>query len=255
MSRLLAADITRMIRNKVLWIAMILMAGMAVLLIADNTQVPSDINPGIEGIFYAYGIYIGFGIAVFAGLFIGTEYSDGTIRNKLAVGHSRAAVYGSQLITCMLASLLMLAAYVIPVIMPGMVLIGGFTIPAGTVLAVTGGTLMTTFAFVSIFTLMCMLIHNKAVAAVSVILTIIIMFFINIYISQILAEPEFHHLSAAKKVVLETIIQILPTGQGLFYANLKATGAQLWQWPLYSAAIVTITTGIGIIAFKRKDIK
>lgn len=49
--------------------------------------------------------------AIFTSLFIGSEYSDGTIRNKLVVGHSRMRIYLANLIVCSIASILISLAY------------------------------------------------------------------------------------------------------------------------------------------------
>lgn len=47
----------------------------------------------IDSAFFSVAIYIGIILSVFCSLFIRTEYSDGTIRNKLIVGQKRSAVY------------------------------------------------------------------------------------------------------------------------------------------------------------------
>ena len=49
--------------------------------------------------------------AVFISLFVGSEYSDGTIRNKLVVGHSRMRIYLANLIVCSIACVLISLAY------------------------------------------------------------------------------------------------------------------------------------------------
>ena len=51
-------------------------------------------------------------LSAFCSLFVGAEYSDGTIRNKIAVGHSRAAVYLANLVTCSAAGVLICLGYI-----------------------------------------------------------------------------------------------------------------------------------------------
>ena len=46
--------------------------------------------------------------------FIGTEYSDGTIRNKIVVGHSRSTIYLANLLTCCFAGLIMCLCFILP---------------------------------------------------------------------------------------------------------------------------------------------
>ena len=42
---------------------------------------------------------VGILISIFYSLFLGTEYNDGTIRNKLIVGHKRETIYLASFIT------------------------------------------------------------------------------------------------------------------------------------------------------------
>lgn len=41
---------------------------------------------------------IGFAIAIFASVYLGNEYSNGTLRNKIVMGHNRIKIYLSNLI-------------------------------------------------------------------------------------------------------------------------------------------------------------
>ena len=56
----------------------------------------------LDAIFFVYAMLIGLVLSVFLPLFFGSEYSDGTIRNKLAAGHPRLSVYLANLITAVL---------------------------------------------------------------------------------------------------------------------------------------------------------
>ena len=67
----------------------------------------------LEGQFFEYAAFIGILAAAFISLFLGTEYSNGAIRNKVAVGHSRLSIYFAGLITGFAASLLCMAGYML----------------------------------------------------------------------------------------------------------------------------------------------
>ena len=54
-----------------------------------QTQTINRIDNG----FFGCALFIGIVMAVFCSLFIGTEYSEGTIRNKIIIGQKRGAVY------------------------------------------------------------------------------------------------------------------------------------------------------------------
>ena len=49
--------------------------------------------------------------APFLSVYLGTEFSEGTIRNKLVTGRSKTAVYLSNLLACMMASVLLAVLY------------------------------------------------------------------------------------------------------------------------------------------------
>ncbi len=51
-----------------------------------------------------YSTMIGVVIAIFTSLFLGVEYSEGAIRNKISMGHKRTAIYLSNLILTSITS-------------------------------------------------------------------------------------------------------------------------------------------------------
>lgn len=106
MIKLLRADLTRMMRSKCLWIC----AAIAFLLCLG------DMTLGINGAtFLTGGVFNDFPIivmiiAVLVPTFLGTEYSNNTIRNKLAVGATRTQVYLASLFSSMIGALVITAA-------------------------------------------------------------------------------------------------------------------------------------------------
>ena len=87
-----------------------------------QTQTINRIDNG----FFGCALFIGIVMAVFCSLFIGTEYSEGTIRNKIIIGQKRGTVYLSNFITCSLVSVVMCMAFFIPYLCIGIPLLGFF---------------------------------------------------------------------------------------------------------------------------------
>lgn len=124
-------------------------------------------------------------------LFKGSEYSDGTMRNKIVVGHKRCNVYLSNLIVCTTAGILLCIAYIAPHICVGIPLLGGFESGFGTIMTYTGLSLALTMASVSVFTLISMLCYNKAYFVAICIILSFTLLFAGIRILSALNEPEY----------------------------------------------------------------
>ena len=121
MSKLLSANFMRVKKNKPFWGCIIFMLFLGVSLpIAQYMQV-EELNQTRQEVyetvldqqFFTFVMFIGLVASVFCGLFLGTEYSDRTIRNKVVVGHTRNGIYLANLITCMIAGLVMCLTFII----------------------------------------------------------------------------------------------------------------------------------------------
>lgn len=277
MNRLLCAGFARLKKDKVFWLGILFMAGYGAFIMFGNYM--DSIKYGetlyIDNVFFSYAIIIGIVSAVFCCLFLGTEYSEGTIRNKLTVGHTRWHIYLANLVVCTAAGLLMTLSFLITAAGIGIPLFGFFAAKPEIVLSYLAGTLLMVTAFTSVFTFLSMMIQNKAVAAVTVVMTVFVLLFTAIYLSSALNSPEMYegysytdddgnvveqeaqpnpsYVSGTKRNVYEALMDILPTGQSLQYASMSAV--HLWQLPAYSVLITIVTTGAGIIVFRKKDIK
>lgn len=276
MSRLLSANYARLKRDKVVWLLVLFMFTFGVLrtgVALINFKYYNEIL-SFDSLFFNYTVMIGFLTAAFGSLFIGTEYSDGGIRNKLIVGHRRSNLYGAYLITVISVSILLCLAYIVPVSVMGIPVLGFFRIDVLTLVIYLLGSLFMVVAFSSIVTLICMLNTNKALAAVISILSILLLLVLSAYISERLSAPEFYdgivimdslgnirsesvrnakYLEGMRREVYQFFYDSLPTGQALQYLQLQATN--LWKMPLYSFLIAVIATGTGVVVFRRKDIK
>ena len=99
MSRLFVSTFFRMLKKIVFWILLICMFVYGVY---SASNAASEANGGfaLDGCFLDFAPFMGLVAAILTSMFIGSEYSDGTIRNKLVVGHSRMRIYLANFIVC-----------------------------------------------------------------------------------------------------------------------------------------------------------
>lgn len=276
MRKLLSANFVRLKKSKVFWAATLFLVVFGIVLVLNQYKehVLYGYEVKLNTVFFGYTILIGIICAAFCSLFLGTEYSDGTIRNKLVVGHTRTAIYVSNFITVTVAALLMCAAFVIVVSVVGTPLIGLVKASPRLLAGLLFGSTLMICAVCAILTLISMLNQNKAVSAVICILGMVALLFAAVVIKTKLEAPEFYdgfvfsdslgsaeneqianpeYLTGTARLVYECIYDILPTGQALQYSGMTAN--HLWQMMLYSLLITIGTTLTGIVCFGRKDVK
>lgn len=277
MTKLISAGLSRLRISKIFWIGTIFMFGVAVMVSVNQYYTKLDFGSAIklDSFILGFAIIIPVLAAVFCSLFLGAEYSDGGMRNKLVVGHSRVAIYLSSLTLSIAASLMMCLAFLLGVCVVGIPLLGGLNIALPHFFLMLLGSVLMVCAVCAILTAISMLISNKAIIAVVSILSMLVLLLLAISIDSRLQETEFYSdvvfmedgeikspddplpnpnfLTGVKRAVYEYAYDILPTGQALQYASMMAKS--LWQMPLYSLAIVILSTCLGIFFFKRKNLK
>ena len=248
MRNLLSAYFARLWKNSLFWMcAVISMAYGAFSLYSwyRYSQILFDmgLSPELEWIqefSHNIPIYIGILLAVFVSLFLSTEYSDATIRSKLVIGHSRAGVYFSSLITVAAVALLCCAAYLLPV------LIGGapHLHAAASDLVILWGILALCAAYCAIFTGVSMNLDRKSAAPVVCLLGTFVLLFAVQAISR-KAGPVYWFFS-----------DVLPFGQAQRYMDVtRLTARQILSMPLYSCAVAVLATAAGLFLFRRKDLR
>lgn len=98
MRKLLSANLFRLWKSKIFWvlegISAIVGTFIYVLAIINTRNISTDWYRG-NGNYYFFSelVYIGIIMAVFISFYVGTEYADGTIRNKLSRVHNVAFSY------------------------------------------------------------------------------------------------------------------------------------------------------------------
>ena len=97
MSRLLQAGFLRIRKNHIFIGGLILtfLFPAAVIINHRIETAQYGASSPLDNFLFVGPISISIILAVLCSLFVGTEYSDGTIRNKLVVGHTRTGIYFS----------------------------------------------------------------------------------------------------------------------------------------------------------------
>ena len=276
MSKLLSANFLRLKHSKLLWAGMILMFGFGALLVLSqyNMYVRYGYDVRLDSVLLGYSILIGFLTAVFTSLFVGTDYSDGTIRNKLIVGHTRIAIYLANLVTTGVAALLFCLSCLVSTLAFGLPLLGAPVAGLQTLCLMLFGSLLLAVAFAAIFTMVSMVCSNKAAVAIICLVLLMLLMIFSSWIVAMLAEPEFYENYALTgdgeievienvrnsryptgvwRDVLEFLNDFLPTGQSMQYSQMQVAHPCLLV--LWSFLIAQGTTLAGVLVFRRKDIQ
>lgn len=276
MRKLLRANFSRLMKDKLFRIMMaaevLLGCLFPILHYKDNVNEKAGWIQDYS--FFVFAVYVPMMLSVLTSLFIGTEYSDGTMRNKLIAGHGRGKIYGANLITNIEAAILLCFAFMISHICIGTPLLGWFKEDMKTNAAYALVILTMTTACVSVFTLITMLCSNKAYSVAGCILLIFILLFLGIGITSALGEPEYYsaysytengvtveedeernpnYISGTKRQIFEFLNEFLPGGQMLKLSNKNAE--HLGRIVVYDGIIFVVMTGCGLSVFRRKALK
>ena len=277
MRKLLHADFARLWKDKALWLAMAVAAlfGVIICLSQYNAMVNYDVDMSEELPRLCMNSYLMLCIALvaFTNLFLGTEYSDGTIRNKLVTGCSRSSIYLSGYITCVVGGLLMQAAFMLVVTVMGVPMFGfktEFLRPVGTYTLV--GMLLICCE-IAIYTMVSMLCQNKAAVAVLCQVVTFALIMYGSWLMSALSAPEFYdvatkaadgsiimetvrnesYLTGHKRQIYEFLTDFIPMAQGYTIAGLDSAHPALLG--LYSVIIGGLSTAAGLLGFRKKDLK
>ncbi|MFR1872915.1 MAG: ABC transporter permease [Coprococcus sp.] len=274
MSRLLYAGLYRLKKNKVYWssFAVILVYGTFIYVSQYHNMRKYDFEFTLETAFFQFAMLMGVVTAVVVSMNVGTEYGDGTIRNKLVLGLSRTQIYLSNfLIQAIGAVGITVCAYLLGCAM-GIPMFGMPKLSAGMMFQIGIVTILLCVAYVSIFNMITMNISSKANAAVFCILLAFGMMFFATYLINCLSQPEYieqmvmkngqmvtetvkntHYLTGMKRELYQNLSELLPSGQAMHVAGM--TIAHPVRMMVYSLVMTVVTTICGIGLFLKKDIK
>lgn len=274
MRNLLHANFSRLRQDKVFWLCVfsMLVFSAGFMIVWCLEAIENDSAGELDLLYFRFSPSLGFFYAVFSCLFLSVDYSDGTIRNKLSVGHTRREVYLSSFLTIFAASLCIAMAWLAGSL-AGVPFFGFLTLgPAGMIccVAVVVGF---TAAFSAIYVFIGLLNDRRSVTVVTLSVWLLLTLasgFLGVALHEpemlrkgmvtatdgtlsVIMEPNPYYISGIRRWIYQFLVDFLPSGQVDSLQNI------LLEHPLrmlLSSAFITVAATFGgIKLFVRKDIK
>lgn len=276
MRKLLSANFSRLWKDKIFWICIGTMLIYSIVYMLNGCRQATidmaEYNYSIDEYYFHFTLSIGAFCSLFSSMFFGTEYSNGTIRNKVIVGHTKTNIYIANLITTIAATVLITLAWLIGGL-AAIPFLGVWKMGIPNLLAYLFIAVMFEAALSAICTFVYMLSTSKAhTVAISMLLFMGLLIMASMIYNR-LSQPETisgvqmtlkgmemsepspnpNYISGAMRKAYEFILDVLPTGQGLKMWQLEISNPIRM---LVSSAFITFFTTLGgMLAFKRKNLK
>lgn len=215
---------------------------------------------------------MGVAFAVFVSQFLGTEYSDGVLRNKLTIGHTRPRLYLANDLACFFACLCFTAAYFLGGL-PGVLLMEPFQMGWVGFFQYGLVSVAVTASFAALYAGIAMASSNKTLTLLFNLGLWLILTLAASAVNDRLSCPEFTggmayidgqyvmqemtpnplYVSGALRTGLECLLELLPAGQLILIHEARITHPV--RQILLSLALALTAVLWGMAYFRRKDIK
>lgn len=280
MRKLLSANFSRLWRSKIFWVleSLSAIAGAVFYILAIiNTKNIGENWYLLSGNYYFFVVlvYIGAIMAVFSSFYIGAEYSDGTIRNKLNVGCTRNSVYWANLVVVITVGVLFAITHMLASVVVSLPFLGSLIWQA---LAPVGWRILTALIMIlcygAIFTFFAILDSNKSRSLLISFVLALAIIFGGIVTGSRLNEPELasrmvlqedgsyqrewglpnpRYITGTIRTVYIFVDACIPSSQGF---NITRSEGEFNPLAIICQLGVTSAfTVIGVKLFKKKDIK
>lgn len=264
-------------RSKYVFLLAIVMAIYVLLfeyLVYGNSEVYIDF------FIFSGGSIMGLIIASFVGIFIGRDFNIGTIRNKIIFGYSKGKIYLSNLITLIIMCVISYLLYFLIISVVGYFIFDGSIVSIESILFDLFKMILIIIMYVSIFTSISYLLGDLAFSIIANIFYVIIgAGLVSILLSSNVLQESSELIdtsivdgvyvytyseninyvkSKSKRLLYTAVINVFPMGQASEISNGYPAGMVLDKNKncviLYSIGVSAITTFVGLIIFRRKNI-
>ena len=270
MIKLLKAGFFRLKKDVIFWLFIFLTIGMAGFTLFRYLS-----NEGVylDKILNEFIMYIGLFIAIFVSIFVGKEHSQGIIRNKIIVGHSRISIFLSNLIISIVVSLLCELIYLIIVFLIGIPLFGQMQMSFSQFAIVLLNTALVIISFCSIYNFITMICSEITIS-----ISICIILFVAMFVAQaalgftansrkyiehafwdngnkyiISQEPDPNYPGDEKVKQARMLYLSIPQGQAMKIGGNDLTYSA--QMAISSIILIGVVNIVGVCIFSKKELK
>lgn len=277
MNKLFSASLVRWRKNWFFWLTLLGLLFVSVLSswnysLSAAGMAQAGLVRTLDNYFFSMAPYMGALFAAFISLFLSAEFADGTVRNKLIVGHTRSHIYLTDYLVCFGACLAYEGMWFLGSA-AGLLWIGPFSMTGREVVLYLLAAVGFAASFASLFVLVNLFSGNKAM---TVILSLAVWVGLALLAGAVydrLAEPEWTggmyyyqgtlqevaptpnqlYLSGTVRMLCSWFLEFLPTGQAQLMRNAEIDSPV--RLILLSVLFTAIVLWAGLQLFQHKDIK
>ena len=258
MMKLLRADLIRLKRSFAFKLTLLGMLVLAIFFMSMQATGMDYTVPLSRVIFLPMSMY-GIGMAAFVSVFVGTDFSDGFIRNKLLLAKDRSSFVISEIIVSSIACVIV---YTLITIFTASIGRFFFENNVDTIVFLQFFLLGLLMSIVTgcLFSVLTMLCGNKTHAIILCMGLAFCMLFLCLHTNEILVQTEFkngiinpHYVGGIRRTLCSILHDLNPCGQA----------AQLSSWQVFhpiralfiNVIMIIVSSSLGCILFHRQDIK
>ena len=278
MRKLLNSEIQHIFKSNLFWLEILFFIGFSAFIVMVNYSPAVQSSESLiylDDIFFNFYQMMAFAFAICISITVGTEYSDGVIRNKLIVGHTRRNLYFSTLLLHTAVSFLMIVIHGVVSYGLGYVLFGGFQMEFSRLVYIIACSALANFVFVALFVSISMNGSNKSVTVVVTMVLYIAILYLTSFVGTRLSAEEMiydgiqifadgtmqlgeliknpNYVSGMTRTVLEYIYDLIPAGQIIQMQSDKFVPCV--RFPVLSTVLIVLNIAVGYLLFRKKDIK
>lgn len=197
--------------------------------------------------------------AAMISLFVGEDFSDGCVRNKIVAGKSRSSIFLSLLIACCFSCVLIYLIMLAVTISMGLVLFEN-NVTTTQLLSLVALGLLTCLVYACIYCALTVAIGSRTHSIVICMIVSFTLLFAALHTNQIVVQqpmkngaPNPHYVSGVTRYVYEWLHDLNPTGQAAQLSSMNCLSPL--RWIASDVIWFILSIGIGRTVFSKKNIR
>lgn len=256
MINLLRTGYSKLFKNLAYRISLLLMAFLTMFFAAvAAVRNPADGGP-LNGVYNTGMMFIGLMIGTFVSIYISQDYAEKTINNRIMAGYSRTSIYIADLIVTLSGTLIMQLVCIAAASLIAIPACGLYTDPIGEVFRTQFLLFLATAVYTVIVLFISTVINSKAYAVAASLIIVMTMLMTGIGAFDAVtrkADIPSTEITTMDKV-FDVLYLVLPQSQMYSVMN-EGIPKDADVMTGCDAAAMIVMTALGIMVFKRKDIK